>query len=126
MLRECFLANTGIQFDSDSFKDIGFNPATLYPFVTRRLEPLKPLSSTVAELRASAHKAQPTEATLTDEAQASSLATSTFQSEEDEELADVISPIHDQLKLSSGWWIVELLPLRHHMKDPKDLSWKPY
>jgi hypothetical protein len=126
MVRECFLANTGIQFYRESFKGIGLDPATLYPFVTPRSEPLRPFSSTVAELRASAHKAEGTEATLTDdEAQGSPIAASTFESEEEEELADAISPIYDQLKLSRGWWIVEILPLRHHFQ--KDLPWpKPY
>ena len=119
MIRECFKANTGIQFYRESFKGIGLDPTTLYPIVTPRPEPLKPFSSTVSELRVSAHKAEATEATLTDEA-------STFQSEEDEELADSISPIYDQLKLSRAWWILEILPMRHHAQDRKDLEWKPY
>lgn len=126
MIRECFRVNTEIQFHRESFKSIGLDPATLYPFVTPRSEPLKPFSSTVAELRASAHKAEATEATLTDEAQASPMAASTFQSEEEEELADAISPIYDELKLARGWWILEILPLRHHVQDRKDMSWKSY
>jgi hypothetical protein len=126
MIRECFSAKTGIQFHRESFKGIGLDPDSLYPFVTPRSEPLKPLPSVVAELRESAHKAEATEATLTDEAQASPLAASTFQSEEEEELADAISPIYDQLKLSLGWWILEIIPMRHHVQDRKDLEWKPY
>jgi hypothetical protein len=126
MIRECFHAKTGIQFHRESFKSVGLDPATLYPFVTPRSEPPKPTPSTIAELRASAHKAEATEATLTDEAQASPFAASTFQSEEDEELADSISPIYDQLKLSKSWWILEVLPLRHRVQDREDLSWKYY
>jgi hypothetical protein len=126
MIRECFRVNTEIQFHRESFKSIGLDPATLYPFVTPRSEPLKPFSSTVTELRASAHKAEATEATLTDEAQASPMAASTFQSEEEEELADAISPIYDELKLARGWWILEIFPLRHHVQDRKDMSWKSY
>ena len=126
MIRECFNANTGIQFLYESFKGIGLDPATLYPVVTPRPDPLNPFSSTVTELRASAHKVEAAEATLTDEAQDSQLAASTFQSEEEEELADSISPIHDQSKLSWGWWINEIIPLHHHMQDREDLSWKTY
>jgi hypothetical protein len=126
MIRECFSANTGIQFHRDSFKGIGLDPATLYPFVTPRSKPLEPFPSTVAELRASAHKAEATEATLTDEAQASPIAASSFQTEEDEELADAISPVYDQLKLSWAWWILEIVPLRHRVQDRKDMTWKPY
>jgi len=127
MIRECFLAGTGIQFHRDSFKSIGLDPAALDPFVvTPRSKPLVPYPTTVAELRASAHKAEATEATLTDEAQASPIAASTFQSEEDEELADAISPIYDQLKLARGWWILEILPLRHRVQNRRDTSWKPF
>ena len=126
MIRECFIANTGIQFHRESFKGIGLDPETLDPFVTPRSEPLKPSSSTITELRGSAHKAEATEATLTDEAQASPIAASSFQAEEDEELADAISPVYDQLKLSWAWWILEIIPLRHRVQDRKDMSWKPY
>jgi len=127
MIRECFRVNTGIQFHLDSFKSIGLDPATLYPFfVTQRPKPLEPFPSTVAELRASAHKAEATEATLTDDAQVEAIAASTFQTEEDEELADAISPIYDELKLSRAWWILEILPIRHRVQDRKDMSWKRY
>ena len=123
---QCIHADIGIQFHRESFKGIGLDPDTLYPFVTPRSEPLKPTPSTVTELRESAHKAEATEATLTDEAQASPLAASTFQSEEEEELADAISPIYDELKLSWGWWILEIIPMRHHVQDLENLAWKPY
>lgn len=123
MIRECFFANTGIQFHRESFKSVGLDPATLYPFVVEpRPKPLEPFPSTVTELRAAAHRAEATEATfVTDEAQ-----TSSFQSEEDEELADAISPIYDELKLARGWWILEIIPLRHHVLDWKSMSWKHY
>ncbi len=127
MIRECFLAKTGIQFYRESFKGIGLDPTTLYPLVTPQSKPLKPSASTVSELRASAHKAEATEDTLTDnEVQGSPLAASTFKSEADEELADILSPIYDQLKLAWGWWILEILPLRHQVQDRHDLLWKPY
>lgn len=126
MIRQCFKVETGIQFHRDSFEGVGLNPDTLYPFVRDRPQPLKPLPSTVSELRASAHKAEATEATLTDEADASLLAESTFQSEEAEDLADSISPIYDQLKLSPGWWILEFLPMRHHVQNREDMLRKPY
>jgi hypothetical protein len=126
MIRQCFLVNTGIQFHYDSFKDIGLDPNTLSPFVTPRLAALKPSAATVAEVKASAHSAEPTDATLTDEAQASPKAASTFKSEEDEELVDALSPIYDQLKLAKAWWILEILPLRHRAQNRKDSCRKPY
>jgi hypothetical protein len=125
MIRECFSLNIGILFYKDSFKSIGLDPDTLDRIATDRPEPLKPLSSTVAELRAAAAKAQLTE----DEEEPSSLATSTFQSEEDEELADIVSPAYDQLKKSRirwFWWFIEYLYLRHHRWDRKNMARTPY
>jgi hypothetical protein len=121
MIRQCFLVNTGIQFNYDSFKDIGLDPNTLFPLVTLRPKPLMP----VAEIKVSAHFVEPTSA-IADEAQPSSIAASTFKSEEDEELADVLSPIHDQLKSGRGWWIHEILPLRHRAQNRKSFSWRLY
>jgi hypothetical protein len=126
MIRQCFLVNTGIQFHRESFKDIGLDPATLFPFVTPRPAALKPSASTVADVKAYTHSAEPTDATLTDEAQASPIAASTFKTEEDEELIDALSPIFDQLKLSRFWWILEILPLRHRAQNRDNMLWKPH
>jgi hypothetical protein len=40
MIRECFLAGTGIQFHRSAFSDIGMDPSNLYPFVTSRPAPI--------------------------------------------------------------------------------------
>jgi hypothetical protein len=128
MIRQCFIANTGIQFYRETFKDIGLDPHTLYPHVLKRPPALSPTPSTVAEVRAAVHAVEATDATLTDniEVQASPSAASTFETEEDEELADAVMPIYDELKLSKGWWILEYLPIRHHMQNRHDMSWVHY
>jgi hypothetical protein len=36
MIREIFKAGVGILFKRDMFKDIGMDPATLYPYVVKR------------------------------------------------------------------------------------------
>ena len=126
MIRECFRVGTGIQFHYDSFKEIGLDPDTLFPIVKDRPAALKPSADTVAEIKASAHTAEPTDDTLTDEAQASPIAASTFKTEEDEELVDALCPIYDQLKLAKAWWILEILPFRHRAQNRKDLEWTPY
>jgi len=127
MIRQCFLANTGIQFYRESFKDIGLDPNTLYPFVTPRPPALKAEESVISQLKASAHNVEPTDATLTDdEVQASPTTASTFKSEEDEELVDALCPIYDELKLSKTWWILEILPLRHRMQSRSDMLWNSY
>ncbi len=126
MIRQCFLADTGIQFYRKTFKHIGLDPTTLYPFVTPRTSALEASASCVAEARASTHCPDPTLATLNDQAQASPIAACTFKSENHEELLDALSPIYDQLELSKAWWILEILPLRHLVQDRKEFSWKPY
>ena len=111
MIRQCFLVNTGIQFYYDTFKQVGLDPNTLFPSVTPRPAELKPFPATLAETRASAHVAEPTDA-ITDEVQAAPIAASAFKMEEEEELMDALSPIYDQLKLAKAWWILEFLSLR--------------
>ncbi len=129
MIRECFVTNTGIQFHRDSFKGTGLDPDTLFPVIQKRPEAIKPSTSMVTELRASAHEAEASEATLTDnvEAQGSPLAASSFKSEEEEELEDALSPIYDELKVqfkwSIFWWILEIFPLRHRVQNRKEISW---
>jgi len=112
MIRQCFLANTGIQFYRDSFKDIGLDPNKLFPFILPRPAPLKATPSEVARLKSRAHDADPTGGTLVQSVQASPTAASTFRTEEHEELADSLGDIYDQSQLSRSWWVLEVLPLK--------------
>ena len=126
MIRQCFLANTGIQFYRETFKDIGLDPKTLYPFVPRP-KALTADASIVAKVKmATNHKAEPTDLTLFEEVQASPTAASSFKTEEEEELADALCPLFDQLKLSKTWWILEILPTRHRKQNRHDASWVSY
>ena len=124
MIRQCFLSNTGIQFYCDTFKDIGLDPITLFPFVTTRPPALEASASCVSEARASAHCPDAHHVALNDQAQASPMAACTFKSEEHEELLDALSPIHDKLELLKAWWILEILPLRRLVHGTKKVSWK--
>ena len=80
----------------------------------------------MAETRASINCPDESRVTVNDQAQASPIAACTFKSEEHEELLDALSPIYDQLELSKAWWILEFIPMRHHVQDRKQLSWKSY
>jgi len=126
MIRQCFLANTGIQFYRKTFKHIGLDPTTLFPFVTTRPKALETSASCVAEAKASTHCPDPYQVTFNDQAQASPIAACTFKSEEHEELLDALSPIYDQLEKVKAWWVLEILPLHHLVQDRKELSWKPF
>jgi len=126
MVRQCFLADTGIQFYHRTFKHIGLDPATLFPFVTPRPAALEPSASCVAEAKASTYCPEESDITRNDEVQASPIAACTFKSEEHEDLLDALSPIYDQLELSKAWWILEFIPLHHHVQDRKEYSWKHY
>src|SRR5712675_2179189 len=124
MIRQCFLADTGIQFHHNSFKDIGLDPNTLFPSVLPRPAPLKATPSEVAWIKASAHATEPTDGTLVESVLASPTAASTFKTEEEEEVADALSKIYDQLRLSRAWWILEVLPLRKAGAAKKHTSWR--
>jgi hypothetical protein len=126
MIRQCFRAKTGIQFHREAFKDVGLDPATLYPFVIDRPAALEPSASNlkIAEVGASGHSVEATDATLADDDSPTSA--SNFKSEEEEELTDALSLMYDQLKLSKFWWLLEIIPLRHHVQNQTDLRWKPY
>jgi hypothetical protein len=107
MVRQCFLANTGIQFYREAFKHIGLDHTTLFPSVTTR--PLALEASCADEDWASTSTHCPdAHATHNDQVQASPVAACTFKSEEHEELLDALSPIHDRLE--KAWWILEILP----------------
>ena len=50
MIREVFLAGTGIQFHRSSFASIGINPRDLYPFVVPRPPGKEPTEALVKEM----------------------------------------------------------------------------
>jgi len=124
MIRQCFLTKSGIQFHREAFKDIGIDPSTLFPFVITRPTALKATACAVAEAETPSHTAEATDATLTGSVQGSLTAASTFKAEEDEELADALTPIYDELKLSKIWWLLEIFPMRHRVQSRDNALWK--
>lgn len=45
-----------------------------------------------------------------------------FVSEEEEDLADILSPINDMLKITKTWWILESIPQQIRFQKDDD-SW---
>ena len=109
MIRECFLAQTGIMFKADGLREVGLDPSTLYPDVLPRPEALllkQADPDRVGYKRGVVSVVEP----------------GVILTEEEEDLADALSPINDQLSLSPVWWLLELLPMRQK-RLRKDGSW---
>jgi uncharacterized protein (DUF2235 family) len=112
MIRQCFLANTGIMFHAERLKTIGIDPDSLYPLVKPRPPPLTieklDRSRVASEFNGNLTLVNPGEYKFT---------------EEEEDLADALSPIHDQLKLAKPWWILEVLPMKQRIQQ-RDGTWE--
>ncbi|KAH8110703.1 hypothetical protein DFH11DRAFT_1513988 [Phellopilus nigrolimitatus] len=134
MIRQCFLTNTGIQFEADKLRDIaGIDPASLWPVVCARPPPLSipspppvtPMNPTkrneikkISEPAASTKADSPSTDSLKALARVESEESEyEFLGEEEEELRDALCPVYDQLKLAPFWWILELLPMREQVQE---------
>ena len=96
-------------FKADALREVGLDPSRLYPHVLRRPEALL---LTQADPNRIGYK----------HGVVSVVEPGVILTEEEEDLADALSPINDQLSLSPVWWLLELLPMRQ--KCPKkDGTW---
>jgi len=126
MIRECFKTGTGIMFDAQRLKEVGLDPATLYPFVTPRPPPLPIGSACIShtpsqsQFRKSQAEPQPGSSRVHEASGELRVGT-----EEEEELQDALSPVYDQLKIKWYWWVFEVIPLRfrYQQGDNKWVSW---
>ncbi|GLB40817.1 putative uncharacterized alpha/beta hydrolase domain (DUF2235) [Lyophyllum shimeji] len=105
MVRECFKTQTGILFMADGLRDIGLDPASLYPVVQPRPSALPVEQSLIQRIP----KKQPAAASYPDGYQP--ISSESLKTEEEHELRDALAPIYDQLELVWWfWWILEVLP----------------
>jgi len=111
MVRQCFLADTGIMFNSQLLAQIGMDTGTLYPNVLRRPDPVTFERADRSRI-ASDHSS----------GMVTVVNRETVLTEEEEDLADILSPINDELSLSKSWWVLELLPLKQRYQK-KDGTW---
>lgn len=132
MVRECFKANTGIMFVSDKLREIGLDPATLYPYVLPRPPPLSVKDYKIPEPPAlpipiQSHKYLRKKHHPAVHQRLLESAVPFLGSEEEEEVRDAVSPKYDQLKLKKGWWSLELVPLKLRYQRANDewvTEWK--
>lgn len=128
MIRECFKLEIGILFHREMFRQIGMDPAMLYPHVLSRPPAVyqvpKPPSppgspdSTTKALMIPAPRVitdDPTIVAYSDDG--------TFVNEELEDLADATTKIYDQLRDAPGWWVLEVIPQMLRYQDDDDNSW---
>lgn len=112
MIRQCFIADTGIMFHKDTLFKVGLDPATLYPDVHLPRPPMifqDPKIHTIPV---------PEPAELKDDRKAVVYTDGdSFVNEEEEDLADALCPMYDQLKLAKFWWILEWLPQKFQYQD---------
>jgi len=111
MVRQCFLAGTGIMFNGQLLAEIGLDPGTLHPDVLRRPDPIT-FERVDRSRIASDHSS----------GMVTIVNKNMILTEEEEDLADILSPINDELALSKSWWFLELLPLKHRHQS-KDGRW---
>jgi hypothetical protein len=103
MIRECFRAQTGIQFRRSFLENLGIHVdvGTLDP----QLEQPAPTPPAVTTGHVNTQ-------TVTGTADGSPT-DPTSSTKEGEERADALSRMHDQLEMMKAWWVLEWLPLRH-------------
>lgn len=86
MIRQCFLTNTGILFNSAGIRKIGLDPAALYPKVLERPPALYVPPSDVKK--------------------------DTPLTEEEHDAIDALCPMYDELRRKYIWWLLEMIPAR--------------
>ncbi|KAF9461946.1 hypothetical protein BDZ94DRAFT_1166859 [Collybia nuda] len=113
MIRQCFLTKTGILFYREMLPVFGMDPDSLWPVVKPRPPPVHFLSTTPNH----GHKRQLSMGTNRTLVNASD-----FISEEEEDLADVLSKINDMLEIARTWWVLEFIPQKIRFQNDED-SW---
>ena len=102
MIHECFRTQTGIHFHRNALENLGIDVGTPDP---PQPVPLPP-SVTTGHPNTQA-------ATRMADGNPSPTWTHILATNEEEERADALSRMHDQLEMAKAWRMLEWLPLRH-------------
>ena len=114
MIRQCFLAKTGIMFHKDTLPKVGLDPSTLFPEVL-------PRPPAIFQDRNVHTIPVPKPLVVCDDRKAVVYTDGgRFVNEAEEDLADALSPMYDQLKLAKYWWILEMTPTRIHYQSSEN------
>lgn len=124
MIRQCFLAQTGIQFDAAKLKAIArIEPSCLWPEVKPRPAQL-PLPSPAPITLINPHKHIAT-TLFSSPTAGDGDPHEPFVSEEHEDLVDALCPVYDQLAIAKWWWALEVLPMRERVQG-LDGKWEKH
>jgi hypothetical protein len=106
MIRQCFIAGTGIMFHKDTLLKVGLDPDTLCD--TQVHLPRPPMIFQDPKV----HPIPVPEPTVLDDDRKAVVYTDgdSFVNEEEEDLADALCPMYDELKRRKLWWILECVP----------------
>jgi len=112
MIRQCFLADTGIMFHKDTLLKVGLDPDTL---CTKLHLPRPPMIFQDPKV----HTIPVPEPAVLDDDRKAVVYTDgdSFLNEEEEDFADALCPMYDQLKLAKFWWILEWCPMKIQYQD---------
>ena len=117
MIRECFKTHSGIVFHTAGMKEIGLDPATIYPTVLQR-----PAAISIDSINPKPFIQDPPKKIQTPEELAMISSQQLSQTEEQIELLDALAPIYDQLALGWGWWLLEIFPIKYRYQT-SDNKW---
>ncbi|TFK56426.1 hypothetical protein OE88DRAFT_15839 [Heliocybe sulcata] len=131
MVRQCFLASTGILFHGKLLERIGLHPDSLYPVVKPRPPPLSVEDS--YKIFSRLQDAQNARDSVSDpDSHPAEMVPGGMDiefgdlgrmaNEEEEDLADSLCPLYDELVIAKWWWILEVIPFKHR-EQKHDASW---
>lgn len=98
-------------FNGELLAQFGLDPATLHPDIHRRPDAITFERADHSRI-ASDHSS----------GMVTVVNKNMILTEEEEDLADILSPINDQLALAKSWWLLEILPLKQRYQK-KDGTW---
>jgi hypothetical protein len=146
ILRQAFACDTGILFHSDVLAEHGMDVDSLWPVLQQRTAPLGGPAPSALDLYAT-NKLPSLDvrrefirrrSCVYDDSSSPTSRWSpcsnhldprlekelSFIPEDHEDYFDALSPIHDQLKNASPWWILEFLPFRCKVKTSDGRGWR--
>ena len=117
MIRECFKTHSGIIINSAGMKEIGLDPATLYPHVLQR-----PPAIQIDSIHPKPFIQDPPKKEQTPEESAEISTQELDKTEEQIELLDALAPIYDVLATGWAWWLLEVFPIKYRYQT-SDNKW---